>query len=253
MGVISRIKRESMYANALGMQFLMTRKRLEKNLDTANTRFGQIYFRTRDSDLAAICQTMGDREYDLKKFPQYIWVEEMYQASLAAGRTPLIVDAGANIGSAAIWFSIQFPMAKIVAVEPDPNNARICKMNTAGRNVEVLEAAIGATSGTVSLVSSDHSWAIQTKRGGSIPVVTINQIQKSNKNSDLLIVKIDIEGFESDLFSNSLEWIDESKVIIVEPHDWMLPGSGSSNSFRSAIGSDFDMLISGENLVFVKR
>ena len=39
---------------------------------------------------------------------------------------------------------------------------------------------------------------------------------------------------------------------MIEPHDWMLPGGKSSRSFRAAIGPEFDMLISGENLIFIR-
>jgi hypothetical protein len=71
-------------------------------------------------------------------------------------------------------------------------------------------------------------------------------------SGELLIAKIDIEGFESDLFAADTDWIDQTTVLIIEPHDWMLPGQGSSRTFRAAMGPEFDMLVSGENLVFVR-
>ena len=66
------------------------------------------------------------------------------------------------------------------------------------------------------------------------------------------IAKIDIEGFESDLFATHTDWIAKATALVIEPHDWMLPGKGSSNAFRAAIGPEFEMLISGENLAFVR-
>ena len=42
-------------------------------------------------------------------------------------------------------------------------------------------------------------------------------------------------------------------VVIIEPHDWMLPGSATSRTFqRALLERDFELLISGENLVFVR-
>ena len=42
-----------------------------------------------------------------------------------------------------------------------------------------------------------------------------------NLKAHYLLIKIDIEGFEENLFSKNFEWIDE-KIIIIELHDWIL-------------------------------
>ncbi|HLY57806.1 MAG TPA: hypothetical protein VKS60_19745 [Stellaceae bacterium] len=53
--------------------------------------------------------------------------------------------------------------------------------------------------------------------------------------------------------SGRSDWLDEVEVIFIEPHDWMLPGSGSSLAFRRAIAPrDFEVLIRGENLIYVR-
>jgi hypothetical protein len=42
-------------------------------------------------------------------------------------------------------------------------------------------------------------------------------------------------------------------VLMIEPHDWMLPGQYSSAGFQRAVAQErFEMLISGENLFFVR-
>jgi hypothetical protein len=69
----------------------------------------------------------------------------------------------------------------------------------------------------------------------------------------LFCVKIDIEGFESDVFASNTEWLDDVTVVLVEPHDWMLPGQGSSRTMQVAMAArPFEMLISGENLIYVR-
>ena len=41
---------------------------------------------------------------------------------------------------------------------------------------------------------------------------------------------------------------------MIEPHDWLLPGSGTSTDFQKAMAErGFDLLISGENLLYVRR
>ena len=69
----------------------------------------------------------------------------------------------------------------------------------------------------------------------------------------LFLVKIDIEGFEEDLFSKNTEWLMDTKAVIIEPHDWMFPGRYSSQSFQAAIaGEQFELLIRGENLIYIR-
>jgi hypothetical protein len=65
------------------------------------------------------------------------------------------------------------------------------------------------------------------------------------------IIKIDIEGFEKELFANNTKWIERSQVVIIEPHDWMTPGT--SRSFRLAMDQHpFEVVIRGENLLYVR-
>lgn len=252
MSLAARLKRERLYVKALGLSYLVTRRRMSPGVVRANSRFGEIFFRPADSDLKTFWDTLGAKEYDLSRFPQYQSVKRVYDAAVSKGETPIIIDAGANIGAASIWFSEQFPAARILAVEPDPANVQILRLNTRGRNVEVIEAAIGAKSGSVSLVAGDASWGVQTVRGGDVPITTVSELLQRVEKGKLLLVKIDIEGFESDLFSEATDWIAQTAAILIEPHDWMLPGGRSSRTFRAAIGPEFDMLISGENLIFIR-
>lgn len=252
MGLVQKLKRQRMFLKALGPGYLLARQPAGPGVVRASTRFGPLYFRPAESDLMTLWQTLGAREYDLGRCPQAATITRAYQQALAAGRTPVIIDAGANIGGASLWFSHLYPKARIFAVEPDPANAGLCRRNTEGRNVEVIEAAIGSRPGSVSLVSGDAAWGIQTARGGDIPIVTVPQILARALDPVLVIAKIDIEGFEADLFAEETAWIDQTTALFIEPHDWMLPGAGSSRSFRAAIGPQFDVLISGENLAFVR-
>ena len=36
------------------------------------------------------------------------------------------------------------------------------------------------------------------------------------------LIKLDIEGYENEIFKNNYDWIDKFKVLIIETHDWML-------------------------------
>lgn len=254
MGLLTWFRFERAWAKALGNSAYLSRKTVAPGVVCIGGSYGPLYYRPGTADLHTFWQVFKNKEYDVAGYPQCKTIESAYAAAVAAGKTPLIIDAGANIGAASVWFSTLFPLARVIAVEPDPQNARICRMNAENRSFEVVEAAIGAQSGTVSLLAEEASgtWGVRTIPGGDIPVVTIGQLIERVPNPALLLVKVDIEGFESDLFSSGTEWLNQTTALFVEPHDWMLPGEGSSRSFRAAVGPEFDMLIAGENLLYIR-
>ncbi|MET0456955.1 MAG: FkbM family methyltransferase [Mycobacterium sp.] len=219
---------------------------------------GPLTLRLGSSDEPTVRQIFVDGQYDMRCIPQWRDIERRYEEILHHGRRPLIVDAGANIGAASLYFAREFPRAKIVAVEPEPSNARLCCENTSAFDVEVLPMAIGSARGKVSLVDEDcENWAFATRRSsdGDIAVCTINDIVTNHHGEcDLFLVKIDIEGFESDLFSANVEWVRDAKIIFIEPHDWLLPGQATSRNFQRVLAEhEFDVIVSGENLLYVRR
>jgi FkbM family methyltransferase len=225
-----------------------------------NTQFGEIHLRPSDSDMWILRAVFVWKQYDLNNFPQMHRILDVYRGILNAGKEPIIIDAGANIGASSIWFSLMFPDAKVIAVEPDPRNAAICRRNCKKlKNAVVEEAAIGSRPGraiTKRPIEDKLSWGIQTERreDGNVPLVTVDElVERSCNNGQLFLVKIDIEGFENDLFAYETGWLSEAEVIIIELHDWLLPNQYSSVRFQKAmLPLNFEVLISGENLIFVK-
>lgn len=219
---------------------------------------GPIVFRPGDSDISVIRQVFGTSDYDTRDYVQYERIKARYDELLAQGLLPVIIDAGANIGASAMYFADAFPGARVVAIEPDPDNARVCAMNTSSRtNVRLWQAALGGTPGQVSLESRlNISWGVRTYRSadGEVPIVTILQlIDAEGPTARLFLVKIDIEGFEAEVFEHAEDWIGLPAVIIVEIHDWLLPGEKTSRSlFRATANLECDVLIRGENLVFIQ-
>ena len=215
-----------------------------------------LFVRPGNSDIEVVRQVFIERQYD-------VWVEAMKsriqracEAILAEGAVPVIVDAGANIGASALWFSELYPAARVVAIEPDPGNAAMLRRNVAGRDaVTVVEAALGGEPGRVSLLPSDEAWSVRTERSDhGCPVVTVAEAVAKVPGGRPFIVKLDIEGFEHDVFAGNVDWLDEAFVVFVEPHDWMLPGTGTSRAFQREFGRrDFEMLLLYDQICYIRQ
>lgn len=219
---------------------------------------GPMWARFEDSDASVLRQVFAGRSYDLARYPQqHARVRAALERIVAAGKRPVIVDAGANIGASAVWFALRYPEAMVVAVEPDPANLEIARRNVARfANVVLAPAAIGGQRGMVNVVTLGAGEATRTERGkgGETPILTVADAKAlAGPGAELLAVKVDIEGFEADLFAHNLEWIDEISVLMIELHDWMLPGQHSSGPLqRAVLNRGFEMLVRGESVFFIR-
>jgi FkbM family methyltransferase len=217
---------------------------------------GQIIVRCGDSDIGTVRTVFRDRDYAIPSAAVSQRMRDRYNAILASGNMPLIIDAGANIGASALWFNAEYPGARILAIEPDAGNLELLARNTDSLdNIEIVAAAIGGEPGFVALIDHGASDAFRTERSeNGLQIVTMNELLAQHQNTAPFIVKIDIEGFEKDLFAANTEWIDQFESIMVELHDWMLPGQQSSATVQREMGrrTDFEIFLKGENLIYVR-
>jgi FkbM family methyltransferase len=154
-----------------------------------------------------------------------------------------------------LWFLKEYPQAEIVAIEPEPNNLAVLQINARDKKrLHVVAAAIGSTEGFVSVKNDGLGWAAQTIRSEvGMPIVTMKSAFLRVKDGHPFIAKIDIEGFEKDLFLDNLEWLNDVYIVFIEPHDWMLPGQMTSRPFQRVLGQQqFEIFLSGANLIYVR-
>jgi FkbM family methyltransferase len=131
---------------------------------------------------------------------------------IASRVQPLIIDCGANIGLSGVWYARQFPEAKIIAVEPDQSNLEIASRNLAAYpNVTLVSGGVWDTPSHLSIVNPDaEPWAFRVEEGeGSIPGFTIDQL---SEGKPILVVKVDIEGAEKELFRSNTDWMDRTDL-----------------------------------------
>lgn len=200
------------------------------------------------SDASAIQQCFTDAQYNMPLGAHGRAHQQLYDQIVASGKKPLIVDCGANIGASVAWFALRFPHAHIVAVEPAPDNCLLLRRNAAPFNVDVRQAGIAAEDGRAFLVNptgEDMSYQVTFEPSDlEIPLLSIRTILAENSACVPFLLKVDIEGAEKFLFTGDLAPLAAFPVIILEPHDWMMPGRLISQEFfrfHVAYGRDFAM------------
>jgi FkbM family methyltransferase len=215
-------------------------------------------FRPGTSDEGVISQVLQNRQYDFKWLRRGAELRAFSELGIPSHKSPLIVDAGANIGASPVYFAYAFPNARVIAIEPETDNFELLLTNTQGLSVECIHGAVACTPGFIDLVDPGvGSWGFRTSASGAgkptnqtVRCVTINEIYKAHTEGCFpFVVKIDIEGGEHDLFSGSTEWIAKTPLIIIELHDWLLLGKARSRPFLQCISSyDRDFVHVGENI-----
>ncbi len=211
------------------------------------------------SDLGAITQIFSQHDYSLDRLQRQQDLLDYYAASLEAGKTPLIIDAGANIGAAAVWFATMFPLAHVIAFEPDADNFRLLALNGQGLAVTPVQAAVGGADGRAALLDPGQGeWGYRTRADpdGACAMVALARVVAEQVAAGFapFIAKIDIEGGEDELFRHDTGWVSDFPLLIVELHDWLMPKAGTSRSFlRCVAGLDRDFVHINENVFSVRN
>lgn len=204
-----------------------------------------VRLRLQTSDPAVFAQVFAAREYDSPFLPD---------------ACATVLDLGANIGLAAVYFAARYPAARIVAVEPDAENFALLLANTAafGERIIPVQAAVWDTDGVVNL--HEHSddgehlghWGRNVSARPSavqVPALSIPTLMARTGLDHVDVLKVDIEGAEREVFSGDCAWLDSVGLVMVETHDRFRPGSEAA--VRRALSAGFEeVAMSGENLVF---
>ena len=225
----------------------------------ADGRKREVRFRPHTSDRRVIRQIIVDGDYDLRRCTRYEEIARFLDGQRRRGLRPLIVDAGANIGISALYFSLVFDAAVIVAIEPEAANFALLQKNVAGLDVHCLQAALASAAGMASVFDPGwDAWGFRTRydQQGDVPCVSIDMAYQQFAHDDVFpfMAKIDIEGAEEDVFGSNTGWIAQTPLLIVELHDWLLPGGGTARHFlRAMADADRDFVPLGENILSIRH
>ncbi len=168
-----------------------------------------------------------------------------------------IIDCGANIGLAALYFLSQYPHAAITCVEPDASNFRILSMNTAPyKNITCMQKAVWHKTGALHI----HG----RSRGAAGLMVRIAAMDEAAETEGMVldslvsaqqpvdILKMDIEGSEKQvLLEGDTSWISHVQTLFAELHDDI--HSGITEEITRKFAGNFSIRKVGEYHVFEKN
>ncbi len=154
-----------------------------------------------------------------------IFIDEIYKFTTNT-RNPIIIDCGANIGLATIYFKNIYPDSIIYSYEPDPDIFKTLKFNVKSYNfdnVHIVNKAIsisdgyceflsdGSLSGMISTASKTNVISVKTER--------LKNILSSFSKIDFL--KIDIEGHEDVVIDDIIDELPKVHNLFLEYHSFV--------------------------------
>ena len=207
-----------------------------------------VYLRHGTSDLATYDQIFTNQEYDfITNIPPKV-----------------IVDAGANIGLASVYFANRYPESKIIAIEPEESNFELLQKNIMPyENIIPLHAALWDKNEEINLVDPGlGKWGFMTEEKESqekslaklchlVPGMTVDRIIEDYDLLKIDILKIDIEGAENEVFNDTSSWIGDVNAMIVELHERMK--TGCNRSFYNGSNGFDNEWKQGENVYLSRK
>jgi FkbM family methyltransferase len=200
----------------------------------------RVFIRPGSADQTVVDEVFGSNEYAV---------------DLADPR--LIVDAGAHIGLATVYFARRFPGARIISLEPESSNFALLVRN-AGPYQNVVPLKVGLWShstrlGILNPLAQTWSFRVAETTGANVcTAIGVSELLSEYSNGHPIdLLKIDIEGSEVEVLSSSKQWIGRVRCLVIELHDRFR--AGCSEALAKAIeGEGFERTMSGESVVLVR-
>ena len=170
-------------------------------------------------------------------FRRFIWsrfhfpeVEMRFLNDLPAGSIDIAIDVGAAMGSYS-WI-LNRVAKQVYSFEPGKIHNRYLNRVVFGTNIIVIRAACGSVSGKVSMYTpgSDSNARHSATLSQSNPVISysdtsvdqVDQVvvdafvaEKLSTNRSIDLLKVDVEGYELEVFKGSLEMLSKHHPLIV--------------------------------------
>lgn len=159
----------------------------------------------------------------LRRFPLHMnsfYEQELLDYIVQNNNNGIIVDVGANIGNHSVFLGLK-TNNPIYAFEPRHDTfvmlQKNVKQNSLGKQINCFQLALGDQEGTLETenVVEDNSGATKFRKShtGNIPVQTLDSFFK-NVNERLSVIKIDVEGMETQVLDGARATLMSHKPVV---------------------------------------
>jgi len=152
-----------------------------------------------------------------------IFVDKTYEFKTSSTE-PLIYDCGANYGISCLYFKSIYPLCKIKAFEADPAISQLLQSNIAASgfsNVEIFNKAVWTSSGHIEFgVEGADGGSINLSSDKKIKVASVRLKDLIESENKIDMLKIDIEGSETDVIIDCGDCLNKIDNIFIEYHSW---------------------------------
>lgn len=140
---------------------------------------------------------------------------------------PVILDCGANIGMATLYFKRVYPGARVISFEPDPAVFPLLAENVARNaltDVQLVQAALARENGSLSFYSDGKygSCLASMLRTPPAPDWTATEVPTTRLRQylgeQIDFLKMNIEGAEFDVLDDSADRLRMIREMVVEYH-----------------------------------
>jgi FkbM family methyltransferase len=221
------------FGDTAGLERLRRIRLRPRQTDGAAVADADCYFRPTASDLHVLREVFVHRAY-------------AYPYQDVVGPVRRVLDLGSNIGVSCMYFSLRFPRAELVCVEPVPENVSVLKHNAQSNRMpwRVEAVAVAATAGEADLYAN-RWWASSstnrtvakartalshrpesflTNQVARVAATTVDQLLDRVGWDTVDIVKMDIEGAEREvLLDVAPSWLKRTGALVLDIHSKYVP------------------------------
>jgi FkbM family methyltransferase len=185
-----------------------------------------------------------DRTFDISGEDNYLYdTGEEFEPDtvsllrLLCDQDSRVLDIGANIGMTAIALAQLCPRGQIAAIEPVPRTFQYLRQNVSrarARNLKLFNFALGRVEGPVlmqghpsnfacSFVADNYTIPATDHFARQVSVKRLDNIFSELSLDRLDLMKVDVEGFELEVFAGAREILHTYKpIVVLEMNHWCL-------------------------------
>jgi FkbM family methyltransferase len=170
---------------------------------------------------APLATTLRTHAGDLSILYEIFWEHSYDLPVLRQGQFRTVVDVGANVGLAALFFLQRFPVSRLVCVEPEAANFRLLQANLRGTPAVTVQAALSPTDGTLRIDASTQAYNAKISTDADaleVPAISMRTLLQTQKLTWVDLLKIDIEDYEQQVFAGPTEWLAQVNTLLIEIH-----------------------------------